>query len=247
MLSNIACTPTTAYRVTCTPLIGHVCIAATGDNTVQLINPPTSPSIPAQCSVDMLVQLATVPAPPPPTSAPSNSDGGAQNQPPRAAPARRPGSIRPAVESVFLNGLQCTRLPLARPTAGQLTENSLYFDDCGTADWPIDANGTLGSLGSNGSFMGLLNRTANVALGGGNATGVSEKDFGVVVAALRQLSCVSQLCCGLQVVPNSVVTVGNSSSDAANSTEPPVVATDGPAPDRSTSGNASQVGAGGTV
>jgi hypothetical protein len=194
--------------------------------------------------VDVLVQLS-VPAPPPHPPAPSNSiNTGAQNQPPRAAPDRRPGSIRPAVESVLLNGLQCTRLPLTRPNARQLTENSIYFDDCGTADWPLDANGTLASLESNGSLVGWGSLTA---WGGINSTGVSEKDVGIVLAALRQLSCVSQLCCGLQVLPNSVVTVGNSSSDAANSTEPPVIAMDGTAPNRSTGGPptgiASQVGA----
>lgn len=212
-------------------------ISGTGDNPIQLINPASSPSIAAKGgSVDMLVQLG-FPAPPAPPSPGPNSNVSAPT------PARRTGSIKPAVEGVYLNGLQCTRLPLARPAAGQVTEDSLYFDDCGTADWPLNANGTLAGLDGATSMMGWGNLTESGGKADSkNRSALTAGQVAGMIAALRQLSCVSQLCCGLQVVPNSVVSI-NGSTDVSNSTEPPVVASEGPTPNRSTGGNASQVGA----
>lgn len=184
----------------------------------------------------MLVQLGF---PAPPASAPAGPDGNGSTP----TPARRTGSIKPAVEGVYLNGLQCTRLPLARPAAGQVTEDSLYLEDCGTADWPLNANGTLAGLDSTISMLGWGNLTESGGKADSkNASALTAGQMAGMIAALRQLSCVSQLCCGLQVVPNSVVSI-NGSTDVSNSTEPPVVASEGPTPNRSTGGNASQVGA----
>lgn len=213
---------------------------------MQLINPASSRSIPAQGgSADLLVQLNwTSPSP----RRPRNSSNSTAAQEPREGSSRTGGSggIRPAVEWVYLNGLQCTRLPLARSStsrqaaaaAAEGEDGSLWsFEDCGTSEWALDANGTLAGLDFG------LDSWANSSAGGDRgASALGEPGVTEVLAALRQLSCMSQLCCGLQVMPGSVVTISNSSSGAGNSTEPVVLAADGPGPDWSmTGGNTSQV------
>lgn len=215
---------------------------------MQLINPASSRSIPAQGgSADLLVQLNwTGPSP----RRPSGSKNSTAAEEPREGSGgqRGSGGIRPAVEWVYLNGLQCTRLPLARSSTSRQAAaaaegedgNSLWsFQDCGTSEWALDANGTLAGLDFG------LDSWANSSAGATrdrNTSTLGEPGVTEVLAALRQLSCMSQLCCGLQVMPGSVVTISNSSSGTGNSTEPVVLAADGPGPDRSTTGsNTSQV------
>jgi len=207
---------------------------------VQLISPAASPNVAAQGgSASLLVQLDVVPpaasptpTPQPPSPQPSSNtsseDSNRQKQAPAAASLR---SIKPAIESVFLNGLQCTRLPLARPPPGPLATDSLALEDCGSAEWPVEATGLLAQLepGANTSSTVTwsdLSIRGN-SKGGRNSSGLEAVNVTAVLAALRQLSCVSQLCCGLQIVPNSVVST-NSSSDTVNGTEPQVKAMDGP-------------------
>lgn len=203
---------------------------------MQLISPAASPNVAAQGgSASLLVQLDVVPpaAPQPPSPQPnsntSSEDSDRQKQAPAAASVR---SIKPAVESVFLNGLQCTRLPLARPPPGPPgVADSLVLEDCGSAEWPVEATGLLAQLEpganiSNTVTWSDLSIRGN-SKGGRNSSGLEAVNVTAVLAALRQLSCVSQLCCGLQIVPNSVVST-NSSSDTVNGTEPQVGAMDGP-------------------
>lgn len=190
----------------------------------------------------MLVQLAVTPPPPKPTGKDSNSSGQGVSQ------GAAGGSIKPAVESVYLNGLQCTRLPLARPqlsVMGQL--DSMNLDDCGTAEWSLSANGTLAaldqdSLGSLFALQGLNLSSFQGSSNSSSSSSVSVLDgvnVSAVLTALRRLACVSQLCCGLQVMPSSVVSLSNGSG---NSTEPPVLAADGPAQNMSGDANTTQVG-----
>lgn len=235
---------------------GAQLLNSTGDsNTVQLINQPQCPSIAAQGgSADMLVQLGfalpqSSPAPQPPSSpapapSPSPSKGGSTTT----------AIIKPAAESVYLNGLQCTLLPLAKAAGlgdGDSSSGAFLPDDCSTAEWPVGVDGLLLSAldqldgddasGSLSSWRDLNINSTSSSVSNMSAL-ASSVNVTAVLAALRQLSCVSQLCCGLQVVPSSVVSIGNSSSDASNSTEPRVVASDGPPePAKATDGNSTQV------
>lgn len=246
-------------------------------NTVQLINPPSSPSVAAQGgSADMLVQLTWPLQPASPLASPAPSAGTKADRkqpraPPATASATAAASIKPAIESVFLNGLQCTRLPLARtrrppkdlpPPLPPLPTAAAAFtmEDCGTADWPLDDIGLLAGLlddssssnsSSNSSplsWAGLANSSSLSDSNSNSSTDeLSTVNIVAFLAAVRQLSCVSQLCCGLQVVPSSVVSItnsSNSSADASNSsTDPAVAAADGPPESLNASGsNTTQVG-----
>jgi hypothetical protein len=178
------------------------------------------------------------PSSPSPQASQPDGKGRPQSKP-RSAPKPAGGTVKPSAESVYLNGLQCTRLPLARPALGPVDgAEGLYLDDCGTVEWGLSANGTLlsapgqESLGSLGSWE-VLNLTSS----GSGAFWNQSVDVGAMLAAVWQLSCVSQLCCGLQVLPSSVVNL----TDAANSTEPPVLATDGPTPAKSVSNSTPSV------
>lgn len=118
--------------------------------------------------------------------------------------------VNPAMGSVYLNGLQCTRLPLRSPgTAGQ------QHADCAATRWTLGTDGLFdapaASASSNSSAAGGTWSSSN----GGS---ISVPDS--VSAALRQLSCTSHYCCGLQVVGPGPVSPPSGSG-------PPVTAADG--------------------
>jgi hypothetical protein len=176
--------------------------------------------------------------PPPPSPTPQTPQPGSKGRPPskpRSAPKPPGGMVKPAVESVYLNGLQCTRLPLARPALGPVDgAEGLYLDDCGTVEWGLSANGTFLSAPGQESLGSLRSwEVLNLTSSGNGPFWNQSVDVGAMLAAVWQLSCVSQLCCGLQVLPSSVVNL----TDAANGTEPPVLAADGPTPAISLSNN----------
>jgi hypothetical protein len=124
---------------------------------------------------------------------------------------------------------------------------NMNLDDCGTAEWPLSANGTLAaldqdSLGSLFALQGLNPSSLQGSRDSSNSSSVSVLggvNVSAVLAALGRLAYVSQLCCGLQVMPSSVDSISNGS---VNSTEPPVLAADGPAQHVSGDANTTQVG-----
>jgi hypothetical protein len=231
---------------------------------LQLINQLDSPSIAGQSGfADMLVQLGVANRSLS-SSADASEDGGdaaaaavtATNSTrgSKGKKGARTNTVSPAMDAVFLNGLQCTRLPLAKLPAGA----GGLPEDCGAAAWALDADSrgvfampaglNLGNLteSSNASFFALLwgvlsNTSSNSSSssssgGGGNATTSSARlphaSVEAALQVLRQASCMSRLCCGLQVVDMATAeAINGSRALAANdtSTPPPMVgAFDGP-------------------
>jgi hypothetical protein len=124
--------------------------------------------------------------------------------------------------------------------------DSMNLDDCGTAEWPLSANATLAALDQDslGSLFALQGLNPSTFQGSSDSSNSSVPvldgvDVSAVLRALGRLACVSQLCCGLQVMPSSVVSISNGSG---SSTEPPVLASDGPAQNMSAEANVTQVG-----
>jgi hypothetical protein len=160
--------------------------------------------------------------------------------------------VSPGVAGVYLNGLQCTRLPQQVPsneaaggpstgtatgdaTAAGVGADSPPPQDCALAQWPLDEQG---------SFVpppGLRSTAGRDGSADGRTAGGSEAQL---VAALRWLACTSHYCCGLQVVQPGA---GTSSSDVGRSSgtsedlSPAVVGMDGPG---SGGADATQVGDG---
>ena len=194
-----------------------VFVSAGPSDIIRIVNGAQSPNIDAQGGKATFVLQTHVSSG---NSSSSNSSSGSA--------ASQQGHVSPAMGSVYLNGLQCTRLPL------KTADLSMQYKDCAATRWDIDSNGTfilpiLSSLSvatssNNGSFW-YRDGSNNAA---GNSTTAVDDD---VAAALRWLSCTSHYCCGLQVVPPG-------SEATPPSSEPAVGALDGPADANMTAGNA---------
>lgn len=191
---------------------------------VRIVNGVQSPNIDAQGGKATFVLQTAITS----NSSSSNSSSNSSS----VAAAKQKSHVSPAMGSVYLNGLQCTRLPL------KTADPSMQYQDCAASQWELDSNGTfilpiLSSLsgatsGSSSSSAPFWNGDNSRGATGNSSSATVDDD---IAAALRWLSCTSHYCCGLQVVPPG--------SEATPPTDEPAVgALDGPTDTNTTTGNA---------
>jgi hypothetical protein len=203
--------------------------AAAAMRPVRLASAPDGPGIAAQGGVaHVLLQL--------------NFTGPNRKSSPDGAQLPPWPGARAALDAVFLNGLQCTRLPLAA-LAPSPSQASWRLDDCAAAEWPLtphgsafaapaelnlssiaarrgDASGSAASGANSSALWASIDAELSAQLG--NASGDSssasfQPDAAAAVAALQQLACVSALCCGLQVAPSSAGAGANNTNGSSSS------------------------------
>lgn len=210
--------------------------AGTG-GIVRVVNGAQSPSIEAQGGKASFVLQTEIPF--------SNKTDSSNST---AAAASSQLVINPSMGSVYLNGLQCTRLPLRPLEAGAQQQ------DCTATRWEVDSNGLFTmpfradsavdgyvKVNSSNSSLGSVPyywrssdpSDTNSSSGSDNINDSSSTDDDKVAAALRWLSCTSHYCCGLQVVPPGT----ESSQQPAG--EPAIGAMDGPADGTASAANTS--------
>lgn len=181
---------------------------------MRVVNGAQSPDVDAQGGQATFVLQTML------SSSNSNSSSRANNT--GAPDIGRAAYVTPAMGSVYLNGLQCTRLPL------MTAEDGSQPQDCAATHWDLDSTRMFmlppgwNASASYSSFTYANNGSTYFHTGNGSSNDSSSSNLtNDVLAALQWLSCTSHYCCGLQVVPPG-------SEQTPPASAPAVGALDGP-------------------